>query len=362
LNRNESEAYARAGVSTATGARFVSTIKDRVQSTYNLGPGRVLSTLRGFAGLYDLSFLKDYEEPVLVSGTDGVGTKLQLARLFNQHHTIGVDLVAMCANDVLVTGGLPLYFLDYIACGSLEVDRMAEIIDGIVRGCTLAGAALLGGETAEHPGVMAADDYDLAGFMVGVVEKRGLLHGADVAAGDLLLGLPSSGIHSNGLSLLRRLYLGEASGAPAEWLERLSEDDRVFLRDEILLRPTEIYEGRIRPLLQAQGRGGHRHVKAMAHITGGGFFENIPRVLPAGLRAAIDVQSWPRAELFERIRARGNLSWLEMFHVFNMGIGMVLVVDRESRTIVSDLLSGSYYWIGTIESAGGGENVVLGGI
>ncbi|MBE7437731.1 MAG: phosphoribosylformylglycinamidine cyclo-ligase [Spirochaetales bacterium] len=360
MNGNESDAYAAAGVSTAAGARFVSTIKDRVHSTYNQGPGRVLSTLRGFAGLYDLSFLKNYKEPVLVSGTDGVGTKLQLARLFNRHNTIGVDLVAMCANDILVTGGQPLYFLDYIACGRLQVERMAEIIDGIVQGCKLAGAALLGGETAEHPGVMAVDDYDLAGFMVGVVEKKDLLDGADVAAGDLLLGLPSSGIHSNGLSLVRRIFLGDGDWQPEAWLARLTAKEQAFLREEVLLRPTEIYEALLRPILSRQS-GERRLIKAMAHITGGGFFENIPRALPAGLQAVIDVQSWPRPSLFDELRSRGNLTLREMFHVFNMGIGMVLVVDPQNRAILSDLLNGPHYWIGRIENSQD-ETIVLNGL
>ncbi|MBX7056667.1 MAG: phosphoribosylformylglycinamidine cyclo-ligase [Leptospirales bacterium] len=310
----QSLSYRDAGVDTHAGQAFVRRIQSAVQSTAR---PEWLRDRGGFAGLFDVSFLKSYRQPLLVSSTDGVGTKLRLAQLFDRHETIGIDLVAMCVNDLLVSGANPLFFLDYIATGKLSAERLACVVESIAAGCRQAGCTLLGGETAEHPDTMAAEDYDLGGFVVGAVEADRLIDGSRVAAGDVILGLPSSGIHSNGMSLVRRIFLKEGLQLPA------NAADQRFLRDEILLRPTLIYEPVVRPLLEEGAP-----IRAMAHITGGGFYENAARMLGDTLTAQIDAGSWTPPELFLQIADRGPVLRQEMFSVFNMGMGLLLYVPE----------------------------------
>jgi phosphoribosylformylglycinamidine cyclo-ligase len=334
--------YRDAGVDTHAGRAFVKRIASAVESTY--GP-HVLKDQAGFGGLFAASFLKDYAEPVLVSSTDGVGTKLHLAQLFDRHETIGQDLVAMCVNDLLATAARPLFFMDYIACGKLEQERMTTIVESISAGCREAGCALIGGETAEHPDTMRPGDYDLGGFTVGVVEKARLRNPAAVRKGDVLIGLPSSGVHSNGMSLVRRLFLRGGLELPE------SAEDREFLLHRILLRPTVIYERIVRPVLDALDRSANPDiseardafdVRAIAHITGGGFFENIPRILPEHLAARIDRQGWQVPAVFQTIQARGSIDEAEMFSVFNMGMGLVLAVAPGAQAECLELLRRSW--------------------
>ncbi|EPG67679.1 phosphoribosylformylglycinamidine cyclo-ligase [Leptospira wolffii] len=312
----ENISYKSAGVDTEAGQEFVKRIKQNVESTHG---ARVLGGLGGFSGAFDVSFLKNYKNPVLLTGTDGVGTKIELARLFDDHSTIGIDLVAMCANDILVSGGEPLFFLDYIACGKLKPARMESIVAGIVKGCRLSGAALLGGETAEHPGTMKEDEYDLAGFVVGAVEKEDMIDGSTIRPGDIVLGLDSSGPHSNGFSLIRKLYLKEG--------RKLPEDANVvsFLK-EFGLRPTRIYVQSILDLVKKV------EVKGMVHITGGGFYENIPRVLPDSVAVELNRENLPNNPFFERLKKDfPNLSEKELYSTFNMGVGYIAIVSKESE-------------------------------
>ena len=300
--------YRDAGVDIDAGNRLVDRIKPHAQRTRRPG---VLDGLGGFGALFELP-LDRYRQPVLVSGTDGVGTKLKLALELNRHDTIGIDLVAMCVNDVLVTGAEPLFFLDYYATGALDVDVAATVIQGIAEGCAQAGAALVGGETAEMPGMYGAGDYDLAGFCVGVVEKSRIIDGSRVAPGDVLLGLASSGPHSNGYSLIRKILA--VSGAQL---------DQAFAGQSLgdaLLAPTRIYVKPVLNLLQ------QLEVHAIAHITGGGLTENLPRVLPAGSKAIIDTASWQRPAIFQWLQQQGGVAAAEMWRTFNCGVGMVICV------------------------------------
>ncbi|MGJ4788819.1 phosphoribosylformylglycinamidine cyclo-ligase [Leptospira koniambonensis] len=311
----EEISYKSAGVDTEAGQEFVKKIKQNVESTH--GP-RVLGGLGGFSGAFDVSFLKNYKNPILLSGTDGVGTKVELARLFNIHDTIGIDLVAMCVNDILVSGGEPLFFLDYIACGKLIPERMERIVAGIVKGCKLSGAALLGGETAEHPGTMDPDEYDLGGFVVGAVEKEDLIDGSKIKPGDIVLGLESSGPHSNGFSLIRKLYLEGGRKLPAN-------PELVGFLKEFALRPTRIYVQSILNLTKKV------EVKGMVHITGGGFYENIPRVLSDSLAIEIKRENLPENPFFTRVQKDfPSLSEKELYSTFNMGIGYIAIVSPES--------------------------------
>lgn len=314
MEQSANISYRDAGVDTGAGQAFVKSIKESVQSTHT---AFVLRDRAGFAGLVDVSFLKEFKQPLLVSATDGVGTKLRLARLFNRHETIGIDLVAMCTNDLLATGAKPLQFLDYIACGKLDQARMASIIAGIAEGCKQADCALIGGETAEHPDTMEPADYDLAGFVVGVVENQRRITSSNTQVGDILLAVPSSGVHSNGMSLVRRLFLRDGLYLPDD------SNTCDFLLNEILLKPTIIYEKALRPLLDS-----NHQIHGIAHITGGGFYENIPRILSKGLAAHIKTDAYDLPDIFTRIQAKGVDSD-EMFHVFNMGVGLVLAVARE---------------------------------
>lgn len=306
-----SELYKKAGVDTDAGQKFVGLIKESVKSTHD---NRVLENYGGFSGAFDASFLKDYQNPVLLSATDGVGTKLKLASLFDRHDTIGIDLVAMCSNDILVSGGIPLIFLDYIACGKLNPEKMQTIVSGISEGCKRAGASLMGGETAEHPDTMEPDDYDLAGFMTGVVEKTRILDGSRIKPGDRILSIPSTGVHSNGLSLIRKIYLKNGVDLPED------VTTREFLKNEILLAPTAIYEKALRGMIFEDSI-----IRGLVHITGGGFYENIPRVLPEHLSCRISRKDLKIPELFRKIALDGKVDETEMFSVFNMGSGMIMI-------------------------------------
>jgi phosphoribosylformylglycinamidine cyclo-ligase len=300
--------YRDAGVDIDAGSELIERIKPAVART--LRPG-VLAGLGGFGALFELP-LDRYREPVLVSGTDGVGTKLKLAVEAGQHDSIGIDLVAMCVNDIVVAGAEPLFFLDYYATGKLELDIASDVVTGIARGCELAGAALVGGETAEMPGMYSEGDYDLAGFSVGIVEKSAILDGSSVAAGDTLIGLASSGPHSNGYSLIRKIL--EVSGST------LSDELDGRPLAEWLLAPTRIY---VKPLLSLFSE---IDVHALAHITGGGLSENLPRVLPENTAAVIDTGSWQQSAVFDWLQQHGNVETAEMYRTFNCGIGMAVCV------------------------------------
>jgi len=303
--------YQDAGVNIQAGNEVIERIKPAVART--LRP-EVLGGLGGFGGLFKLD-LQKYPEPVLVSGTDGVGTKLRLAFQMNKHDSIGQDAVAMCVNDILVQGAEPLFFLDYLAVGKVEPGRVAEVIGGVAKGCEMAGCSLIGGETAEMPGFYAEDEYDIAGFSVGVVNRNQLIDGSKIQAGDVLIGLPSTGLHSNGYSLARKIF---ESYSLEEVFPELGE-----ALGETLLRPTRIYVKSILPLL----RGGE--ILGMAHITGGGLTDNIPRVLPPGLGVRIDTATWEQPPIFTLMQRLGDVAWPEMYRTFNMGVGFVIIVHPE---------------------------------
>ncbi|MCM3585399.1 phosphoribosylformylglycinamidine cyclo-ligase [Mesobacillus maritimus] len=307
-------AYKQAGVDIEAGYQAVEKMKKHVQRTVRPG---VIGGLGGFGGMFDLSTL-GLKEPVLISGTDGVGTKLILSMLMEKHDSIGIDAVAMCVNDIVVQGAEPIYFLDYIACGKSEPERIEAIVKGIADGCEQAGCALVGGETAEMPGMYEEHEYDLAGFAVGACEKSALITGETIKAGDVLIGLASSGIHSNGYSLVRKVLLEEAGLKLDQYVADLDNT----LGDE-LLKPTKIY---VKPLLSALKKF---QLKGMAHITGGGFIENIPRMLPDGLGAIIEEGSWRIPPIFTVLESLGKLDRQEMYNIFNMGIGMVVAISPE---------------------------------
>ena len=331
------DAYKTAGVDIEAGDEVVDRITRHVRSTYRPG---VIGDIGGFGGLFSL--MGRYKDPVLVSGTDGVGTKLLLAQRLKKHDTIGVDLVAMCVNDVVVSGAEPLFFLDYFATGKLDPAETERVVAGIADGCRQAGCALIGGETAEMPGMYAPGHYDLAGFCVGAVERDQLLDGSKIRAGDAIIGLPSSGVHSNGYSLVRHLL----DALPME-----SDDWNLGAPlGEVLMRPTRIY---VKQILDLRAR---YDVLGLAHITGGGFTGNVPRVLPAGLGARIDKGSWPTPPIFDLLRARGNLGDAEMYRTFNNGIGMIVVV----RPDVADALAAEAggYRIGRVVEDAAQEAVV----
>ena len=339
--------YRDAGVDIDAGDRLVDRIKPLAQATFRPG---VLTGLGGFGALFELP-LDRYRHPVLVSGTDGVGTKLRLAQLVGRHDTIGIDLVAMCANDVAVTGAEPLFFLDYYACGRLDVDHAATVIGGIARGCELAGCALIGGETAEMPGMYVQDDYDLAGFCVGVVERDRIIQPEHVRPGDVLLGLASSGPHSNGYSLVRRIV--EVSGTALD----SPLDGRTL--GAALLEPTRIY---VKALL-ALGR--KVQIRALAHITGGGLLDNVPRVLPEGCEAVIDLAAWERPAVFRWLQDAGGVAETEMLRTFNCGIGMVICVaaeDAHRATVELAAHGETVHRIGWIAAKGGAPRVRVPGV
>lgn len=321
-----SKAYEQAGVNIEAGYEAVSRMKKHVQKTARAG---VLGGLGGFGGMFDLSAL-NFKEPVLVSGTDGVGTKLMIAFQMDHHDTIGIDAVAMCVNDIVVQGAEPLYFLDYIACGKAIPEKIEAIVKGVADGCSQAGCALIGGETAEMPGLYGQNEYDLAGFAVGAAEKSRIITGESIQPGDVLIGLASSGIHSNGYSLVRKVFLQDAKWSLTDYVEELG-----CTLGEELLRPTKIY---VKPILSALQKF---HLKGMSHITGGGFIENVPRMLPDGLGAKLNENSWPVPPVFKLISTLGKIEFAEMYNVFNMGIGMVIAVNKEEAAALLEHLKQS---------------------
>ncbi len=335
--------YKDAGVDIDAGDALVERIKPLAKRTMREG---VLAGIGGFGALFEVP--KRYREPVLVSGTDGVGTKLKLAFEWQMHDTVGIDLVAMSVNDVLVQGAEPLFFLDYFACGKLDVDTAAAVVGGIARGCELSGCALIGGETAEMPGMYPAGEYDLAGFCVGAVEKSKILSGADVKPGDVVLGLASSGVHSNGFSLVRKCLERAAGKLPA------TLDGKPF--KQAIMEPTRLYVINVLAALAAHP------IKALAHITGGGLLENIPRVLPEGTAAHLVKDSWPQTELFAWLQATAGIDDFEMNRTFNNGIGMVVVIAAADSAACSATLRAAgeqVYEIGVIAERGNDAAVVV---
>lgn len=332
-----SEAYKKAGVDIAAGNEAVERMKKHVKRTYR---PEVMAELGGFGGLFGLNKDK-YEEPVLVSGTDGVGTKLKLAFAMDKHDTIGIDAVAMCVNDIIVQGAEPLFFLDYLACDKVVPEKIEAIVAGISEGCVQAGCSLIGGETAEMPGMYSEGEYDIAGFTVGIVDKKKMIDGSKIAAGDAVIGFASSGIHSNGFSLVRRLLLEEAGYSLEQTLEELGG----ARLGDVLIEPTRIYVKSALKLIEEVD------VKGMAHITGGGFIENIPRVLPEGVNVDIAYGSWPILPIFGLMQDKGSITNRDMFTTFNMGIGLVVVVpadQAETALRVAAELGEEAYRIGTV--------------
>ena len=305
--------YKKAGVDIEAGYRSVELMKEHVKRTMR---EEVLGGLGGFSGAFSLAKIKEMEEPVLLSGTDGCGTKVKLAFLLDKHDTIGIDAVAMCVNDIACAGGEPLFFLDYIACGKNYPEKIAAIVGGVAEGCVQSDCALIGGETAEHPGLMPEDEYDLAGFAVGVVDKKDLITGASIKAGDALIGIASTGVHSNGFSMVRKVFPMER-----EVLDTYHDALGKTL-GEALLAPTRIYVKALRSVKEAGVR-----IKGCSHITGGGFYENVPRMLKEGTRAVIEKDSYPVLPIFDLLAKKGNIEEKMMYNTFNMGLGMVLAVD-----------------------------------
>ncbi|KPU45927.1 phosphoribosylformylglycinamidine cyclo-ligase [Oxobacter pfennigii] len=316
--------YKDSGVDIEAGYKAVKMMKEHVRSTYTKG---VIGDIGSFGGLFELLDIKKYENPVLVSGTDGVGTKLQLAFMLDKHDTIGIDAVAMCVNDIVCQGAKPLFFLDYIACGKLKPERIADIVKGISEGCKMSKAALIGGETAEMPGFYKENEYDIAGFAVGIVDKNKIIDGSKIEKGDVLIGLASSGIHSNGYSLVRKLY----GNVDASELNKFDERFNCTLGG-MLLMPTRIYVDLILSLLE------NYEVKGLSHITGGGFIENIPRMLPNGLMARIFKGSWDMKPIFNDLKNLSGLGDNELYNTFNMGIGMVMAVSKEKANEILSYL------------------------
>ncbi|HMM20080.1 MAG TPA: phosphoribosylformylglycinamidine cyclo-ligase [Selenomonadales bacterium] len=305
--------YRQAGVDVDAGNRAVELMKKHVRSTHR---PEVLGDLGGFGGLFALNLTK-YKDPVLVSGTDGVGTKLRLAFMLDRHDTIGQDAVAMCVNDILVQGAEPLFFLDYLAVGRLEPEKVAAIVGGVAGACRESGCALIGGETAEMAGFYPEGEYDIAGFAVGIVDRSRLITGSRIAPGDVLIGLPSSGLHSNGYSLVRKICFELKGFQPGDLIPELGQS-----LGEELLTPTRLYPKVCLPLFP------RFDIRGMVHITGGGFYDNIPRVLPEGCGVEVDGAAWPQPRIFSLLQAWGNVAWAEMFRTFNMGIGMMLIVPE----------------------------------
>ena len=331
--------YKDAGVDIEAGDALIDQIKPFAKRTMR---PEVLAGIGGFGSLFEMP--KKFKNPVLVSGTDGVGTKLKLAFELNKHDTVGIDLVAMSVNDILVQGAEPLFFLDYFACGKLDVGTAAQVIKGIAEGCEQSGCALVGGETAEMPGMYPAGEYDLAGFAVGCVDKEKIINGLSIAAGDIVLGLASSGAHSNGYSLIRKLITSSGIDFESDF------DGRKF--KDVVMAPTKIYVKSLLKLIEALP------VKGMAHITGGGITENIPRVLPVGLTAEINAKSWQLPALFKWLQAQGNITHSELYKTFNCGIGMAVVLDKTHVAQAKQLLEAAgetVYEIGIIRAQNTGE-------
>ncbi len=325
--------YKKAGVDIEAGYQSVELMKAHIAKTMR---PEVLGGIGGFAGAFDLSAIKNMEEPVLLSGTDGCGTKVKLAFLMDKHDTIGIDAVAMCVNDIACSGGEPLFFLDYIACGKNYPEKIASIVSGVAEGCRQAGAALVGGETAEHPGLMPEDEYDLAGFAVGVAEKKEMITGETIQAGDTLIGIASSGVHSNGFSLVRKVFPMTKEALDTYY------DELGKTLGEALIEPTRIY---VKALKAVKDAG--IVVKGCSHITGGGFYENIPRMLPDGIRAVVEKDSYEVPAIFGLLAKTGNIEEKMMYNTFNMGLGMVIAVDPADKEKVLSVLSdaGEKAWV-----------------
>ena len=325
--------YKKAGVDIEAGYRSVELMKDYVKETMR---PEVLGGLGGFSGAFSLNAIKDMEEPILLSGTDGVGTKIKAAFLLDKHDTIGIDCVAMCVNDVACAGGEPLFFLDYIACGKNYPEKIAAIVKGVAEGCKQSDCALIGGETAEHPDLMPEDEYDVAGFSVGLVDKKDMITGENLKAGDVLIGLASTGIHSNGFSLVRKVF-----EMTKESLETYYDELGATL-GETLLTPTRIYVKAMRSIKEAGVK-----VKACSHITGGGFYENIPRMLKEGTHANIHLDSFPVLPIFKLLQEKGQITDQMMFNTYNMGLGMILAVDPADvdKTIAAAKAAGETVYI-----------------
>ena len=331
--------YKTAGVDIEAGYKSVELMKKHVKETMR---PEVLGGLGGFAGAFDLSGIKNMEEPVLLSGTDGCGTKVKLAFVMDKHDTIGIDAVAMCVNDIACSGGEPLFFLDYIACGKNYPEKIATIVSGVAEGCKQSGCALVGGETAEHPGLMPENDYDLAGFAVGVVDKKDIIDGSDIKPGDVLVAMPSTGVHSNGFSLVRKVF-----DMTVESLNTYYDELGATL-GETLLAPTRIYVKALKAVKEAGVT-----VKACSHITGGGFYENVPRMLKEGTHAVINKNSYPIPPIFTLMAKKGNIEEHMMYNTFNMGIGLVLAVDpADVDTVMAAVKAAGEtpYVIGSIEA------------
>ena len=331
--------YKKAGVDIEAGYKSVELMKKHVQATMR---PEVLGGIGGFAGAFDLSAIKNMEEPILLSGTDGCGTKVKLAFVMDKHDTIGIDAVAMCVNDIACSGGEPLFFLDYIACGKNYPEKIATIVKGVAEGCIQSECALVGGETAEHPGLMEEDEYDLAGFAVGVVDKKDLINGSDMKPGDVLIGMASSGVHSNGFSLVRKVFEMTKESLDTYY------DELGKTLGEALLAPTRIYVKALKAVKNAGVK-----VKGCSHITGGGFYENIPRMLPDGVRAVVKKDSYEVPAIFKLLQKTGDIAEQMMYNTYNMGIGMVVAVDPADveKTMAAMKEAGDTpYIIGQIEA------------
>lgn len=331
--------YKNAGVDIEAGYKSVELMKKHVKETMR---PEVLGGIGGFAGAFSLNSIKEMEEPVLLSGTDGCGTKVQLAFIMDKHDTIGIDCVAMCVNDIVCSGGEPLFFLDYIACGKNYPEKIATIVSGVAEGCKQSGAALVGGETAEHPGLMPVDEYDLAGFAVGVVDKKDLITGETIKPGDALIGIASSGVHSNGFSLVRKVFEMTEESLNTYY------DELGKTLGEALLAPTRIYVKALKSVREAGVT-----IKGCSHVTGGGFYENIPRMLPDGVKAVIKKDSYEVPAIFKLLAKTGNIAEDMMYNTYNMGIGMVLAVDAKDVSKTMEALRNAgetCYEIGKVEA------------
>ena len=338
--------YKSAGVDIEAGYKSVELMKEHVKKTMR---PEVLGGLGGFSGAFSMKKIKDMEDPVLLSGTDGVGTKLQIAFLMDKHDTIGIDCVAMCVNDVVCAGGEPLFFLDYIACGKNEPEKIAEIVKGVADGCVMAGSTLIGGETAEHPGLVPEDEYDVAGFAVGVVDRKDLITGNDIKAGDALVGIASSGVHSNGFSLVRKVFEMTKESLNTYY------DELGMKLGECLLTPTKIYVKALNEINKAGVK-----IKGCSHITGGGFYENIPRMLPEGAKAVVKKDSYPIPPIFTLMQKKGGIEDKMMYNTYNMGLGMVLAVAKEdvAKVIAAVEAAGEKaYEVGYVESGDKGVSL-----
>lgn len=338
--------YKKAGVDIEAGYKSVELMKKHIKQTMR---PEVLGGIGGFAGAFDLSAIKNMEEPVLLSGTDGCGTKVKLAFILDKHDTIGIDAVAMCVNDIVCSGGEPLFFLDYIACGKNYPEKIATIVSGVAQGCVQSECALVGGETAEHPGLMPEDDYDLAGFAVGVVDKKDIIDGQNIKPGDVLVGIASSGVHSNGFSLVRQVFEMSKESLNTYY------DELEKTLGEALIAPTKIY---VKALKNVRNAG--VKIKGCSHITGGGFDENVPRMLPEGIRAIIKKDSYEVPAIFKLIAKNGNITEEMMYNTFNMGLGMVIALDpKDVDTAMSAIKEAGdeCYIVGTIEA--GDKGVTL---